>query len=474
MITIDFSSRGNLGLCEFICQSLRSQILTGVLKAGIKLPSKRNFASHLGVSIITVQNAYSSLISEGYIYSIEKKGFYVTDISVSPAQHLSKPLSPSLKTVPSNSSTSTEELFFDFTNNSTSAQKFPFNLWAKTMRQVLNSSDEKLLQRTGIKGSPELRQALSEYLKEFRNMNVSPDQIVVGAGAEILYSLIVQFLGRDKIYAVENPGFKKARQIIELNGAECRFVQIDEQGISVPRLEQVNADVIHLSPNHHFPTGIVMPVKRRMELIEWTKKSSDRFLIEDDYDSEFRFNGRPLPTLSSLDPHARIIYINTFSKTLSPSFRISYMVLPEEMAGAFEKRMSSYSCQVSSFEQFTLARFISGGFFEKHINRMKNYYRSIRNSLILELKKSSLASLMTIREQEAGLHFLITVQSLRSPEELKARLLEEGIKISLLREFDYEQKDDTCTFVVNYSALKKEQISGVVARMEAAIKYLDE
>lgn len=468
MITVDFSKRGETGLCDFLYTSIKTQILDGTLEANSKLPSKRTLALHLGVSVITVQNAYAQLISEGYIYSIEKKGFFVTDIKFSTVNSTAKINSVS----PSNLSVSvpSQNWFADFTSNATSAQKFPFTLWAHTMRQVLNSSDDKLLQRTNIKGCLELRNQIALYLKAFRNMQVSPEQIIIGAGTEALYSMLVQFLGRKTIFAVENPGYKKVKDIIELNGASCIPVSLDEQGMNLQELEKTDASIIHISPNHHFPTGIVMPVRRRLELLAWANASNSRLIIEDDYDSEFRFNGKPLPTLQGTSPQ-NIIYMNTFTKTLSPSFRISYMVLPENLVESFVKKLGSYSCQVSAFEQFTLARFMEEGNYETHINRMKNYYRGLRNSFITELQKSRLMPLCKITEEESGLHFLLTISTQKSPAELQCSLKKQGINISLLSDYFYnENTNSSATFVINYSGIKKENILQTIRLMETALE----
>lgn len=407
-----------------------------------------------------------------------------------------------------------QNIFCDFQSNSTSYEKFPFSLWSHTMRQVLSGADEKLLQRVEVKGVYELRESISKYLREFRNMNVSPEQIVIGAGTENIFSMIVQFLGRENLFAVENPGYKKIANVCELNGAKTIPVKIDGEGISINELEKSRANVVHVSPSHHFPTGIVMPIRRRQEILEWAEKSENRFIIEDDYDSEFRFNGKPLSTLFSSDKNGKVIYINTFSKTLSPSFRISFMVLPFELLSNFENQFSLYSCPVSSFEQFTLSRFINDGNYGKHIIRMKNFYRNLRNSLISAIQASELSKYSKIQEEESGLHFLLSIKNERTAAELEERLLHEGINLPLLSNFYYEEETESknksenrelCenneknndlknnddfenaskstldakneklfqesekTFVVNYSGIRKEKITEIVRRMERAI-----
>lgn len=477
MITIDFDKRGTHGLCEFLYTSLKNQILDGTLSPNEKLPSKRSLAEHLGVSVITVQNAYALLISEGYLYSVEKRGFFVTDISIeSPFLKSGISISNDEKHAEISSPRTIfaepekESYFTDFTSNSTSVEKFPFSLWAYLMRKVLNSSDEKLLSRIGANGAFELRSAISEYLREFRNMSVQPEQIVIGSGTENLYTMVVQLLGREKKYAVENPGYHKIADIFRINGVDCLPVKIDSQGICPALLEEVCADVVHVSPSHHFPTGIVMPVRRRLELLKWAEQAPGRFIIEDDYDSEFRFNGKPIQTLQSYDTNSRVIYINTFSKTLSPSFRISYMVLPEELTAVFSRTLGFSSCSVSSFEQYTLAEFIRGGFYGKHIIRMKNYYRTLRNTLIQSLQKSRLSTISQITEQEAGLHFLLSVRTKKTNDELTAALEKAEIKIAQLSDFYYDEKtqdDEQKSFVVNYSGIKKERISETIRRLES-------
>lgn len=479
MITIDFSRRGSKGLCNYLYESIKSQILSGKLPPDEKLPSKRALSDHLGVSVITVQNAYSLLSVEGYIYSIEKKGFFVTDIknnvtiktpSRSPAKNDARNnrLSPPEKESP-------ESFLADFSSNATGFEKFPFPLWARTMRSVLANGNKRLLLRTEPKGILELREAVSKHLYDFREMRVSPEQIVIGAGTESLYTMLIQLLGTKRRYAVENPGYKKIASIFALSGAECFPVKIDDEGMNPVSLAQINAGVAHLSPSHHFPTGIVMPVRRRNEILAWAnsgqnEKSEGRYIIEDDYDSEFRFQGKPLPTLQSSDKNGRVIYINTFTKTLAPSFRISYMVLPDELVLRFDEIFRGFSSTVSAFEQFTLAKFISDGNFARHIIRMKNYYRSIRNELISAFSRDDLSELFKIHEEESGLHFLLSLNPEKtslSPEEISGRLLESKIRLPLLKDFYYTEipKEKENVFVVNYSGIQKNSISKIIEEM---------
>lgn len=317
----------------------------------------------------------------------------------------------------------------------------------------------------------ELRRAISNHLKEFRNMEVSAEQIIIGAGTEYLYGLLIQLLGRDKIYAVENPGYHKVAQIYESNGVKHCFIPVNQEGMDVGKLEESGSHVAHISPAHHFPTGVVTPIGKRYELLGWATRDDGRYIIEDDYDSEFRLTGKPIPTLQGIDRSERVIYMNTFTKTLASTIRISYMALPGHLLEEFEKRLSFYSCTVSNFEQYALARFIEGGYFEKHINRMRTYYRSIRDELLAGIRKSPLVFCCRIMEEDAGLHFLLHIDTRLSDEELLRRAEQSGIRLSSLAEYYCKPAADipVHTFVINYSGLSPEKIPKVVKMLMKCI-----
>ena len=286
-------------------------------------------------------------------------------------------------------------------------------------------------------GIRELREAICQYLYQFRGMKVTPEQVVVGAGTEYLYGLLIQLLGRSRRFAVENPGYRKIPMIYEKNGVSCSYIPLDAHGVRIDALAESGADILHISPSHHFPTGIITPVSRRHELLNWAAASEHRYIIEDDYDSEFRLGGRPLPTLQSIDTIEKVIYINTFTKSLSSTIRISYMILPPHLMRRFQKELGFYSCTVSNFEQYTLTRFLSEGYFEKHINRMRKYYRNQRNAILDCIKKHPASADIQITEENAGLHFLIHFPSALSDEEIVRRAADAGIRISALSQYDH-------------------------------------
>ena len=342
-------------LYEALYRGIRGDILEGRLMPGEKLPSKRALADHLKISKVTVETAYAQLVAEGYIRSQEKVGYFVEAVEQgqAPAYRRALELPEAPRPV----------WEADFTANNLPAEAFPFSVWAKLQREVLLDYGAELLGPVPPGGAYVLRQAIADYLYGFRSMTVSPDQILVGAGTDFLYNLLIQLLGRDKCYGVEDPGYGKIRQVYEAAGVPCLPVPLDGDGIRIDRLGE--AQVLHLSPSHHFPTGIVTPIGRRQALLEWAEGGEGRYLIEDDYDSEFRLAGRPIPTLQSIDRAGKVIYLNSFTKSIAPAIRISYLVLPPELMEEFRRRLGFYACTVPSFEQYTLARFLSRGYFEK-------------------------------------------------------------------------------------------------------------
>ena len=461
MITYSFADIGSDSLYIYLYKCIKDDILQGVLHAGEKLPSKRNLAKNLNISIITVENAYAQLIAEGYVYSIPKKGFFVTDIKS--LHNINEPI---LSTENVQLSSGSSDYFADFTSNQTRSEHFPFSIWAKLTRELLTHNQQELLTNPPCGGILPLREAIAKHLKDFRDMTVAPEQIIIGAGTEYLYGLLIQLLGFDKRYAVEEPGYSKISQIYESHCISYNFAMMDSLGVKTEDLENQNIDIVHISPSHHFPIGTVMPISRRYELLGWAAKSDRRYIIEDDYDSEYRLNGQPIPTLQSIDVQEKVIYINTFTKTLASTIRISYVVLPKHLVNIFYSRMYFYSCTVSNFEQYILARFISEGYFEKHINRMRNHYRNKRDKLLHAIETSPLASYVTIFEEDAGLHFLLKINTKLSDREFLLKMEQTGIKLSSLSQyFQTSPKEVEHIFIINYSFVTEEN-------MEKAIRMI--
>ncbi len=463
LLTYSLSNRNGLPIYEYLYRCIRTDILSGRLSPGERMPSKRLLAAHLEISIATVETAYGQLIAEGYLNSVEKRGYFVADgVVANGAAHTlpARPIQPEKKPSPKPSF-----CLLDLTSNEIASDRFPFSVWSRLMRNVISELQTRLLERIPGMGVYELRRAIASHLYELRGMVVDPEQILIGAGTEYLYQLLIQLFGRKSVYAMENPGYRKPQQIYESHHICYRPIQMDEQGISMHMLSKSDANIVHISPAHHYPTGTVMSIARRQELLFWAAMQPNRYILEDEYDSEFRFSGKPIPPLFSLDTKDRVVYMNTFSKCISPSIRISYLILPYPLLARFKETLSFYSCTVPSFEQYTLARFIEGGYLLKHINRMKTQYRLVRDELIARMEQSPFASRIHIREKDAGLHFLMQIDTDLSDEEVRRIAKERGVRLQPLSDFLFVPESGfSHTFVINYSSLSREDIKNFKAK----------
>ena len=469
MLTYSFANLQGESMYTHLYKCIKKDILEGTLKAAEKLPSKRMLAKNLGISLITVENAYAQLLVEGYIYSEPKRGYYVAT--------LQQQLPPASKAPTAQPIVAPKEhITLSFAKSSVPADTFPYNTWARLLRNTLTSADEHaLISDTAAGGVLPLRKALAKHLYQFRGLNVHPEQIIIGAGTQTLYNLIVQLLGRSHIYALEDPGYPQLAAIYRANDVFCRYLPMDEQGIEVAVLENSGADILHITPSHQFPTGITMPVSRRYELLHWASKKSSRYIIEDDYDCEFRLFGRPIPPLQSIDQAEKVIYINTFSKTLAPTFRISYMVLPPHLASLFYEKLGFYSCTVSNFEQFTLAKFIEGGYFERHINRMRTYYRNKRDNLLQYLAQCPASKALQVEGENSGLHFLLHLATAASDSQLRQAAAAQGLQIKFLTDYYHNKlSDNSHTLLMNYTGIEDERLYPALDKLfEALLPYLD-
>ncbi len=443
------SEKKGKALYEQIYESLRDDILSGKMREGEKLPSKRALAESRRVSVITVENAYSQLIAEGYVRAAQRSGYFVQYSGgvtrIPAADRTESAEEPQVEEVP---------------KQSANADLFPFSVWTRLMRSVILEKNTALLRPVTSGGAMELRRAISGYLYRTRGIRQPPERIIIGAGTEYLYNLLIQLLGRGKRYGIEDPAFEKLPKIYALNGVDFEYIPLDESGMSAAVLSEKRVDVAHISPAHHFPTGIVMPISRRREIMLYAEQS-ESFIIEDDYDSEFRWSGRPVPSMFAMDSAGRVIYVNTFSRTIAPSVRISYMCLPERLYGLWHERLGFYACPVPAFEQYTLAKFIADGYFERHINRSKKRYKRIRE-LVLRVIESFTG--VEISEENAGLHFTIRVTE--NAAELISECADCGIIITPLKNY-YADKSgcDDNLFVVNYVNASEEKLlkrSGII------------
>lgn len=465
MLTYELDAKNSRSLYEQLYQAIRSDIELARLDAGSKLPSKRTLAQHLGISVITVESAYRQLAAEGYIEAKERRGYFVNELPSVQAHDMSagseqiehqlnakaatKQIDPVLASA---SSIQATPLLADFSGNDRSGDQFPFHIWAKTVRRTLSEASKGLLLRTAHdnRGSEELRTAIAGHLVHFRGLEASPEQIIIGAGAQDLYGVLVQLLGRERTFAVEDPGYPALRTHYELSGAHVVGIPVDESGLDVATLRASKASIAHCSPAHQFPTGSVMSAVRRHELHDWARETSEqnafrsserpgakgrplkRYIIEDDYDSEFRMRGRPIPPLFMQDTQGSVIYMNTFTRSLGSVFRIAYMVLPPQLLTTFNERFMARACMVGALEQLELARFITSGDYERHVNRQRTAYRRLQDSLVAKIMTSEAGDYVRFKGVGSGLHFLMEVDlpaGTGSAMQFENATLERGIRL---------------------------------------------
>ena len=457
MLTYELKKSPGVPLYEALYRCIRSDILTGKLKAGEKLPSKRALSAHLEVSKITVEAAYNQLAAEGYITAREKVGYFVESVATGTQIQAATPAPIAGRNQEANPA------LVDLTANAPA--KFPFTVWSRLQREALLDFGHQLLEPVPHQGLAVLRKAIADHLAGFRGMQVDPENILIGAGTDFLYNLLLQLLGQDKTYALEEPGYGKIRLIYDAAGAKSIPAPMDSQGVIPEAIG--DADVLHISPSHHFPLGLITSMHRRQALLRWAQEG-EKWIIEDDYDSEFRFDAHPMSAMYSPRADGRVIYMNSFSKSLAPSIRIGYMVLPPALMALFRQRLAFYSCTVSGFEQHTLARFLQDGHFEKHINRMRKFYRSRRNRLLEILSGCRWADKLSIEEADAGLHFLVKVDTDVSDEALEAFCYRLGLQARCLSRyyFGHPPRESLHKLVINYSGLKDADLDRLAQILE--------
>ncbi len=466
MLTYDMNHRNGLPIYIYLYHCIREDIISGRIEPHKQLPSKRALARHLDISTISVMNAYEQLLMEGYIYAIERKGYFAQNLE----NYRSKP-SMKKKFIPETVE-SDPDLLVDFKANRISLSHFPASVWARYMREALSLDNNALLRPIPYNGLVELRTAISDYLEQHKGIHVSPAQIIIGAGTEYLYSRLLHLFGKDTILALENPGYQKFATIASSYGNRCVYIPIDQHGLRASELEKSDANIVHISPSNHFPTGIVMPITRRLELFEWVNRGKDRYIIEDDYDSEFRYVGKYILPMYTEDVHDKIIYMNTFSKTLVPSLRISYMILPPSLMKRYVDTLSFYSCTVSSFEQYALAQFIINGHFDRHLNRLRKHYKEQRTMILHAITRSPLHRIATIHEKNAGTHFLLEIKTQQTEAEISQKGLEQHLLFSFVSDYTIgaSPSNGTCTMVFNYAGILQSQIEQIIQKLESIFK----
>ena len=465
-LTIELDNDSEKCLYEQIYEHIKQEIREGKLLQEERLPSTRFLAEYLQVSRSTVDMAYGQLLSEGYIEARPYKGYFVCQIEE--LLDLKKELLSNKETFRKKEQPEEKKIICDFSPFGVDMSQFPFGVWKKITKNILSDSNAKLFSQGNAQGDYSLRETIARYLHASRGVNCTPEQIIIGAGNDYLLMLLEKILGREIPIAMENPTYKRAYRIFESFGYPTKTVDVDENGMVVSQLRRTGVDLAYVMPSHQYPTGTVMPIGRRNELLKWANEKDDRFLIEDDYDSEFRYKGKPIPSLQSSDKNGKVIYLGTFSKAIAPAIRVGYMVLPPVLLKRYRENCSFYSTTVSRIDQKILEEFIKGGYFERHLNKMRKRYRD-KHDYLLELLKP-FQKQFKITGENAGLHLLLTGTQGKTEQELIETAREQGVIVYGLSENLVEgvQQSMAPTVILGYGGLEEEQLQAGIEALKKA------
>ena len=466
-IMIDLQEDGKTPLYEKIYRYIRDEIVDGRISEGEKLPSTRLLAGNLSVSRSTVELAYDQLLAEGYIEAEPCRGYFVCDVKALYQLEQHKQVSPSMD-VQLYRRQKMEKNIIDFSPYTIDTQNFPYNVWRKLHKNILLDDREDILLSGDGQGDYELRVAIAGYLHQARGVNCDASQIVIGAGNEYLEILLAQVLGEKKTVLMDDPTYLQAYRTFSNMGYIVKNIPAEQGSMPIEAVDRENADILYVMPSHQFPLGTVMPLKQRLELLQWASKKEGRYLIEDDHDSEYRYKGKPIPALQSIDHEENVIYLGTFSKSIAPSLRISYMVLPQHLLKKYQDTCGFYSTTVSKIQQEVLCEFIRGGYFGRHLNKMRAIYKSRHDFLVSELKKRSWVE--KIAGDNAGLHVLVQVDTAISEPELCELAKEQGIHLIGISEYYIHKPPlEKPVILLGYGKPDEKKISEGLDRLEQII-----
>ena len=456
LFTIHFNSDNYLyeQLYEYIVEKIHDKSL----KPGDKLPSKKKLAKYLHISENTVDKAYSQLLVEGYIYSLERSGHYVEKLQLP------------IRATPIRKSTDEKEDHTDYNYDFSYAGIDPDIFDATSYRQAFKeiSKDAILFSSRGpSQGSIKLREAIKDYLFSSRGFSCSVEQLIISSGTEALYQILLQLVDRDTVFGLENPGYQRIQRYLRRSNFKYHPIELDEDGIIIEELLDKEIDLVTITPSHQFPSGIIYPMKKRLELLSWAY-SNNSFIIEDDYDSEFRYSGKPIPALKSLDNRDKVIYMGSFSKSFSPALRISYMILPYVLMDKYNEIKDIYPCPVSYFTQETFGEWMKRGFFYKHLNKTRTYYRQKHEKIVSCIEKSNLN--LILHGMDCGLHMVLEINEKVSRERLKENLKKKKIKIHMLRDYYYGVKEFLPRLLLGFSVLPMDDIEEAIETLLKSIK----
>ncbi|MFE8696171.1 PLP-dependent aminotransferase family protein [Cytobacillus sp. FJAT-53684] len=457
-ITPKLDNQSGKPLYVQLYEYIKEEIKVGNISPDAKLPSKRRLATHLSLSQNTIEAAYEQLIAEGYIQSIPRKGYYVCKLDQDLVDSFSQLSANFIKEKQYHDT----DCLYDFSQTGVDTRSFPFGILRKLTNELLRSESDQLLRLGHPQGDYDFRKAIAKYLYESRGASCSPSQIIIGAGTQYLIRLLFQLL-QGGIFAVEDPGYHRRHVAFE-KWERVKMIPLDEDGMIVSRLEESGANAAFVTPSHQFPCGMIMPISRRMQLLHWANKSEGRYIIEDDYDSEFRYSGKPIPALQGLDTNEKVVYMGTFSKAFLPSLRVSYMVLPKPLIDIYQNEYFFYAQTVSRMDQALLRRFLEEGYWEKHISKMRVTYHKKRDVLVTEIMKQFPESAEIIG-QDSGLHVLVRVNNGMTEQELIEQAGHYKSKVYPLSAYGIH---DNKTVLLGYATLTEEEIQDAVTLLAEA------
>lgn len=453
---------------QFIYRQLYSQLKEDILafkyESHEKLPSKRDMAQHLNISVNSVKTAYEQLLAEGYIYTEERKGYFIE-----PLEKLI--IDPNAQISLNVQEQQIEDAYdYSFSHMSTDISAFPVEIWTKLVKRVFENYDHELSSIPQIKGPIELRQSIAKLVSYQRGIQCHPEQIVIGSGTNMLLTKLIQLLPNNIKIAVENPGYSRFRTLIRQTSAQLKPIALDHKGVSIEAIKQAQPDATIVTPSHQFPMGIIMPVSRRIDLLNWASQSQS-YIIEDDYDSEFKYETDNIPSLFSFDKNERVIYLGTFSKTLMPGLRVSYMILPIHLVKQFDHYHLNMIPDFSTIHALTLNLMIKEGYYEKYVKKMHQIYGKKREALITHLS-NTFTNNIRIKDTRAGLHFIVEVNTPFSYQEIESRAKEMKLELYTLNRFSVKaiEKNNTYkTLIIGFSKIKQSQIPQAVQRLKEVV-----
>lgn len=461
-LIISLSDKKGKHLYEQIYSHIKKEIVEGRMNTKEKLPSTRALSLYLQVSRSTVSLAYDQLLAEGYIEAVPGSGYYVSRLD-----NLYQNAKEKTEEIPLKQQ-KTEDDRIIFSPVGVDLSQFPYQAWRKITREVLGAGEE-LFVGGDAQGELALRSSIRQYIHAARGVNCTEDQIIVGAGNEYLLMLLQKLIGIDAVIAFEDPTYMKAYRSFSDAGFPVKLVSMDKNGMNVDQLEKTGASIAYVMPSHQYPTGTVMPIGRRLELLKWAEASQERYVIEDDYDSEFRYKGKPIPSLQSTDRGDNVIYIGTFSKAVAPAIRVSYMVLPHSLLQKYRRQGSYLSATVSRIDQRVLNEFMKRGYFERYLNRMRKVYR-LKHDLLLALLKP-FEKRFVITGEWAGLHLLLTAKDKVTERELIDSAAHEGIQVFGMSANHVEKSEKNlskATVILGFAALDEDEIRQGIEQLKRA------